>query len=101
MRVCPSSRWTGPGSRTSERWRQGDLEKLNKLPQSPNMNREIHNQPQISIGFIDFVVKPFIEALCHFMPGADAMLAIVMQNRAVGSRAQAAGPSGFHPAGAL
>jgi len=65
------------------RVRQGDLERLNRLPQSPNMNREVHNQPQISLGFIDYVVKPFIEALKRYIPAVDVLLEKVTENRAV------------------
>ena len=65
---------------------QGDLEKLNRLPQSPNMNREIHNQPQISVGFIDFVVKPFVDSLAHYIPGCDVLMTKLVENRAVRHR---------------
>ena len=78
-------------SGSGTKW-QGDLERLNRLPQSPNMNREIHNQPQISLGFIDFVVRPFLEALRLILPGADKMLQILVENRAV--RRARGGPAG-------
>jgi len=47
------------------------------------MNREVHNQPQISLGFIDYVVKPFIEALKRYIPAVDVLLEKVTENRAV------------------
>nr|CAG8469152.1 4792_t:CDS:2 [Entrophospora candida] len=45
-----------------EFFKQGDLEKQKNLPVSPNMDREQAQQPQISLGFGDFVVKPYFEA---------------------------------------
>ncbi|CAH1757870.1 6139_t:CDS:2 [Entrophospora sp. SA101] len=45
-----------------EFFKQGDLEKQKHLPVSPNMDREQAQQPQISLGFGDFVVKPYFEA---------------------------------------
>jgi len=62
---------------------QGDLEKLNGLPQSPNMDRDVHNQPSISTGFIDFLVKPFFEAIAVLLPETSRFLEPLAENRAV------------------
>ncbi|CAJ0642370.1 13456_t:CDS:2 [Entrophospora sp. SA101] len=50
-----------------EFFKQGDLEKQKHLPVSPNMDREQAQQPQISLGFGDFVVKPYFEAFALFL----------------------------------
>ncbi|KAF9428017.1 High affinity cAMP-specific and IBMX-insensitive 3',5'-cyclic phosphodiesterase 9A [Podila epigama] len=65
-----------------EFFRQGDIEKAQDLPVSPNMDRDQHNQPQISIGFCDFVVQPYFESFCEFLPEASPFLANLMSNRA-------------------
>lgn len=46
-----------------EFYSQGDREKDLGLDVSPNMDREKGDQVQISLGFSDFIVGPFIEAL--------------------------------------
>ncbi|KAF9574889.1 High affinity cAMP-specific and IBMX-insensitive 3',5'-cyclic phosphodiesterase 9A [Mortierella alpina] len=64
-----------------EFFRQGDIEKAQQLPVSPCMDREQHNQPQISLGFCDFVVKPYFETFVEFLPEAAPFLANLMNNR--------------------
>ncbi|CAG8562659.1 5574_t:CDS:2 [Ambispora leptoticha] len=60
---------------------QGDLEKKNNLPVSPNMDRKQAHQSQISLGFGDFVVKPFFEAFAAFLQPATIFLNILKDNR--------------------
>ncbi|KAG0321532.1 hypothetical protein BG000_003186 [Podila horticola] len=65
-----------------EFFRQGDIEKAQDLPVSPNMDRDQHNQPQISLGFGDFVVQPYFESFCEFLPEAAPFLTNLASNRA-------------------
>ncbi|CAG8641896.1 20351_t:CDS:2, partial [Dentiscutata erythropus] len=64
-----------------EFFHQGDLEKQNNLPVSPNMDRKKAHQCQISLGFGDFVVKPFFEAFASFLHQATIFLDILAENR--------------------
>ncbi|KAG0204231.1 hypothetical protein BGX28_003759 [Mortierella sp. GBA30] len=64
-----------------EFFRQGDIEKAQQLPISPNMDRDQHNQPQISLGFGDFVVKPYFESFVELLPEAAPFLANLKSNR--------------------
>jgi len=64
-----------------EFFRQGDLEKENKLPVSPNMDREQSHQCQISLGFGDYVVKPYFETFATFLNPATIFLDILAENR--------------------
>ncbi|RIA95743.1 hypothetical protein C1645_733754 [Glomus cerebriforme] len=64
-----------------EFFRQGDLEKGNNLPVSPNMDREQSHQCQISLGFGDFVVKPYFEAFAAFLNPSTIFLDILAENR--------------------
>ncbi|KAI7828178.1 hypothetical protein BC939DRAFT_394428 [Gamsiella multidivaricata] len=64
-----------------EFFRQGDIEKAQDLPVSPNMDRDQHNQPQISLGFGDFVVQPYFEALVDLLPAASPVLKSLASNR--------------------
>jgi hypothetical protein len=64
-----------------EFFRQGDIEKAQQLPVSPYMDRDQHNQPQISLGFCDFVVKPYFETFVEFLPEAAPFLSNLMNNR--------------------
>ncbi|KAG0254524.1 hypothetical protein BG011_005686 [Mortierella polycephala] len=65
-----------------EFFRQGDIEKAQGLPVSPNMDRDQHNQPQISLGFGDFVVQPYFESFVEFLPEASPFLVNLANNRA-------------------
>ncbi|KAI1295230.1 High affinity cAMP-specific and IBMX-insensitive 3',5'-cyclic phosphodiesterase 9A [Mortierella claussenii] len=65
-----------------EFFRQGDIEKAQDLPVSPNMDRNQHNQPQISLGFGDFVVQPYFEAFVELLPDAAPVLTSLANNRA-------------------
>jgi len=64
-----------------EFFRQGDLEKGNNLPVSPNMDREQSHQCQISLGFGDFVVKPYFETFAAFLHPSMIFLDILAENR--------------------
>ncbi|KAF9291947.1 High affinity cAMP-specific and IBMX-insensitive 3',5'-cyclic phosphodiesterase 9A [Mortierella alpina] len=64
-----------------EFFRQGDIEKAQGLPVSPNMDRNQHNQPQISLGFGDFVVQPYFEAFVDLLPNASPVLTSLANNR--------------------
>ncbi|KAF9964263.1 High affinity cAMP-specific and IBMX-insensitive 3',5'-cyclic phosphodiesterase 9A [Mortierella alpina] len=64
-----------------EFFRQGDIEKAQGLPVSPNMDRNQHNQPQISLGFGDFVVQPYFEAFVDLLPDASPVLTSLANNR--------------------
>ncbi|KAG0283380.1 hypothetical protein BGZ96_012263 [Linnemannia gamsii] len=64
-----------------EFFRQGDIEKAQHLPISPNMDRDQHNQPQISLGFGDFVVQPYFESFVEFLPEASPFLVALRNNR--------------------
>ncbi|KAF9150528.1 hypothetical protein BG015_007668 [Linnemannia schmuckeri] len=64
-----------------EFFRQGDIEKAQLLPISPNMDRNQHNQHQISLGFGDFVVQPYFESFVEFLPEASPFLAALTRNR--------------------
>ncbi|KAF9122826.1 High affinity cAMP-specific and IBMX-insensitive 3',5'-cyclic phosphodiesterase 9A [Mortierella sp. 14UC] len=64
-----------------EFFRQGDIEKAQHLPVSPNMDRGQHNQPQISLGFGDFVVQPYFEAFVELLPDASSLLTTLADNR--------------------
>ena len=47
---------------------QGDLEKLNQLPVSTNMDRNNSHQDEISLSFSDFIVAPFFLTLLKALP---------------------------------
>lgn len=64
-----------------EFFRQGDIEKAQDLPVSPNMDRNQHNQPQISLGFGDYVVQPYFEAFVDLLPDAEPLLKSLATNR--------------------
>ncbi|KAF9538977.1 High affinity cAMP-specific and IBMX-insensitive 3',5'-cyclic phosphodiesterase 9A [Mortierella hygrophila] len=64
-----------------EFFRQGDIERTQHLPISPNMDRVQHHQPQISLGFSDFVVRPYFESFVEFLPEASPFLVALTNNR--------------------
>ncbi|KAG0057175.1 hypothetical protein BGZ83_001118 [Gryganskiella cystojenkinii] len=64
-----------------EFFRQGDIEKAQDLPISPNMDRNTSQQPQISLGFGDFVVLPYYESFVEFLPEAAPFLVSLTSNR--------------------
>lgn len=64
-----------------EFFRQGDAEKAAGLEVSPGMDRDQSTQPNISLKFGDFVVKPYFEALAGFLPSAQVFLDTLSDNR--------------------
>eukprot|EP00002_Diphylleia_rotans_P040140 TRINITY_DN9462_c0_g2_i2.p1 TRINITY_DN9462_c0_g2~~TRINITY_DN9462_c0_g2_i2.p1 ORF type:complete len:1118 (+),score=211.18 TRINITY_DN9462_c0_g2_i2:69-3422(+) len=63
---------------------QGDLEKKNKFPVSPFMDRDSVDQVKMSLGFIDFVVKPLFMALRELLRGViDDAISNLEENRSV------------------
>ncbi|KAF9109123.1 High affinity cAMP-specific and IBMX-insensitive 3',5'-cyclic phosphodiesterase 9A [Mortierella sp. AM989] len=64
-----------------EFFRQGDIEKSQNLPVSPNMDRAQYNQPQISLGFSDYVVQSYFESFVEFLPEAAPFLTTLASNR--------------------
>jgi len=64
-----------------EFFRQGDIEKAQDLPVSPNMDRNQSQQPQIGLGFGDFVVRPYFESFVEFLPEGAPFLTSLARNR--------------------
>ena len=64
-----------------EFFRQGDAEKVAGLPVSPGMDRDHSTQPDISLKFGDYVVKPYFEALTGFLPLARSFLVTLADNK--------------------
>lgn len=50
-----------------EFYNQGDAEKRNGLPLSPNMDRETGDPIRMTLGFSEVIVKPFFEAISNFV----------------------------------
>lgn len=65
----------------SEFFHQGDLERRNELPVSPNMDRDSSSQAQIALDFDEYIVRPFFEALASFFPDASVFLHHLFSNR--------------------
>jgi class 3 adenylate cyclase len=51
-----------------EFFQQGDLEKQEGLPISPNMDRLTTSQDELSVNFIDFIVAPYFFSLTNIFP---------------------------------
>ncbi|CAO3642719.1 unnamed protein product [Cunninghamella blakesleeana] len=64
-----------------EFFRQGDYEKLAGMDVSPGMDRDVSNQPDISLTFGDLLVRPYFEALTNLLPDAYIFLDILENNR--------------------
>lgn len=60
---------------------QGDRERREGLPLSPNTDRAVVKQSQMSVNFIDFVVAPLFIALASMLPGAQLCVDILNDNR--------------------
>ena len=60
---------------------QGDLEKQEGLPVSPNMDRETTNQAQLSLNFCDFIVAPFMVGLQQLLPPCSSICRQLTINR--------------------
>ncbi|KAI8885481.1 HD-domain/PDEase-like protein [Backusella circina FSU 941] len=64
-----------------EFFRQGEAEKNMGLPVSPNMDYDQTNPSNINVGFIDFIVYPYFEALATLFPKSTELLHICLRNR--------------------
>ncbi|ORX53478.1 HD-domain/PDEase-like protein [Hesseltinella vesiculosa] len=64
-----------------EFFHQGDMERAQGLPLSPNMDRQKTNQLNVGLQFSDFVVSPFFEIFAALFPGADEMVKLLKSNR--------------------
>ncbi|KAI8389494.1 hypothetical protein BD560DRAFT_320114 [Blakeslea trispora] len=64
-----------------EFFRQGDAERKLDLPVSPQMDRNKANPSKINVGFIDFIVRPYFEALCQLFPKTEELIDRCDQNR--------------------
>ncbi|KAG1371809.1 hypothetical protein G6F61_011599 [Rhizopus arrhizus] len=60
---------------------QGDAEKAQGLPISPNMDRNQISQTTIGLQFGDFVVSPYFEIFAALFPKADELLKTLVDNR--------------------
>jgi hypothetical protein len=65
----------------NEFFEQGDKEKREGLPLSPNMDRDTTHQDELSINFADFIVAPFFFALTSIIPNLSAMCVQLESNR--------------------
>jgi len=60
---------------------QGDREKAESLPVSPNMDRNTTKQAELSVNFVDFIVGPFFMALTNLLPKVHQCCALMQANR--------------------
>ena len=60
---------------------QGDKEKREGLPISPNMNRDTTDQAELSINFADFIIAPAYVALASFLPKVKQCVVFIVENR--------------------
>lgn len=64
-----------------EFFRQGELELSLGLAVSPNMDQKIANPSKINVGFIDFIVHPYFEALSELYPKSIELVDVCIKNR--------------------
>ncbi|KAI8064594.1 hypothetical protein BC940DRAFT_348501 [Gongronella butleri] len=64
-----------------EFFHQGDMERAQGLPLSPNMDRQKTNQLNVGLQFSDFVVSPYFEIFAAVFPKADEMVKLLKSNR--------------------
>eukprot|EP01089_Gocevia_fonbrunei_P023072 TRINITY_DN9572_c0_g1_i1.p1 TRINITY_DN9572_c0_g1~~TRINITY_DN9572_c0_g1_i1.p1 ORF type:complete len:488 (-),score=94.96 TRINITY_DN9572_c0_g1_i1:5-1468(-) len=64
-----------------EFFQQGDVERQKGLKISPFMDREDPNLPKMSVGFIDFFVRPLFSQLQKVLPESDECLLRVADTR--------------------
>lgn len=64
-----------------EFFRQGEEELSLGLPVSPNMDPQVASVSAINVGFIDFIVLPYFEALAELYPKSKKMVAVCKKNR--------------------
>ena len=65
-----------------EFFQQGDREKAEELPVSPNMDRDNTNQAKMSLNFIDFIVAPLFVAMTTLLPPMQEACDSLAANRA-------------------
>lgn len=65
----------------TEFFAQGDREKAEGLPVSPNMDRETTKQAQLSLNFIDFIVAPLFIAVTNILPRMQVCVDLLDENR--------------------
>ncbi|KAJ9063919.1 hypothetical protein DSO57_1035896 [Entomophthora muscae] len=65
----------------NEFFQQGDLERRNDLPVSPNMDRGCSSQAQIALDFDAYIITPFFEALASLFPDSKVFLQHLHSNR--------------------
>ncbi|ORZ11523.1 hypothetical protein BCR42DRAFT_440547 [Absidia repens] len=65
----------------TEFFHQGDMERMNGLPNSPNMDRQKTNQLTVGLQFSDYVVSPYFEIFAALFPKADTLLELLKSNR--------------------
>ncbi|KAI8093765.1 uncharacterized protein BX664DRAFT_358162 [Halteromyces radiatus] len=65
----------------TEFFHQGDMERENHLPLSPNMDRRKTNQLAVGLQFSDFVVSPYFEIFAALFPKADDLVVLLKKNR--------------------
>ncbi|KAL2917309.1 hypothetical protein HK105_202973 [Polyrhizophydium stewartii] len=65
---------------TQEFFYQGDLERKNGLPITPNMDRDTTHQAQIQTAFTDFIVRPYFETLAEVFPRMVSFADIIHEN---------------------
>ncbi|KAI7904746.1 uncharacterized protein BX663DRAFT_451381 [Cokeromyces recurvatus] len=64
-----------------EFFRQGEQERALGLDISPNMDPNKANPSKINIGFIDFIVQPYFEALAALFPKSFELVEVCQVNR--------------------
>ncbi|GAN07025.1 hypothetical protein MAM1_0145d06515 [Mucor ambiguus] len=64
-----------------EFFRQGEQELSLGLPVSPNMDQKIANPSKINVGFIDYIVHPYFEALSKLYPKSIELVDACTKNR--------------------
>eukprot|EP00743_Colponemidia_sp_Colp-15_P003686 GILK01003978.1.p1 GENE.GILK01003978.1~~GILK01003978.1.p1 ORF type:complete len:424 (+),score=90.03 GILK01003978.1:3-1274(+) len=64
-----------------EFFNQGDRERAENLPVSPNMDRSTSKQSQLSLNFVDFVVGPLFATIAQILPEAEICCTHMTTNR--------------------
>ncbi|KAL4457029.1 hypothetical protein ABPG74_014667 [Tetrahymena malaccensis] len=65
----------------NEFWIQGDVERQRGLPLSYLCDRYTTNIAKSQIGFIDFIVQPYFETICQFIPELLNYMPLFEQNK--------------------
>jgi len=64
-----------------EFFEQGEREKAEGLPLSPNMDRQTTFQDELSLNFLDFIVGPFYFSLSPLIPKLHGVYRVMHENR--------------------